>query len=101
MKGRGYASFLVLGHGKNKNGAFVKGQGGIQTQCSEDVTDFENCDFEWLGVLRSTSQLQVDLKIFSDVEIFFYKLLRHCPGPGECSARRFMVIRHEERKMAR
>ena len=56
--------------------------------------------FEWLGVLRSTSQLQVDLKIFSDVEIFFYKLLRHCAGPGECSAHRFMVIRHEEKNGA-
>ena len=53
---------------------------------------------EWLGVLSSTSQLQVDLKIFPGVERFFNKLLRHCPGPGECSEHRFMVIRHVEQK---
>ena len=65
---------------------------------STPKSQFSKWRFEWLGVLRSTSQLQVDLKIFSDVEIFFYKLLRHCPGPGECSAHRFMVIGHVEKK---
>ena len=39
---------------------------------------------------------------FSDVGIFFYKLQRHCPGLGKCSAHRFMVIVHvEKKKMAR
>ena len=53
-----------------------------------------------LGARKISWQKDVADVVFSDVEIIFNKLLRHCPGPGECSAHRFMVIRHEEKNGA-
>ena len=88
----------IHGHTTRRKKWRSKNRAPWKSRKSTLKSQFSKWRFEWLGVLRSTSQLQVDLKIFSDVEIFFYKLLRHCAGPGECSAHRFMVIRHEEKK---